>query len=79
MAGNHEGAIKARNKNLERDPDFFKRIGAIGGRATVSKGFGKNPELARIAGAKGGKKSKRSKATKVADKTPWWRKERSVK
>lgn len=46
--------------------DFYKRIGAIGGRAVTSrpKGFGANRELARIAGAKGGKISRRGKNKK---------------
>ena len=35
----------------------------MGGKAKVPKGFAKNPDLARLAGAKGGKISKR-KSTK---------------
>ena len=27
MAGNREGALKAREKNLAKDPDFYKNIG----------------------------------------------------
>lgn len=59
MANNHIGGIKARDKNLARDPDFYRKIGAIGGRNGHAGGFAANPELAKIAGAKGGKKSKR--------------------
>ena len=62
MANNRIGGIKARDKNLARDPDFYRKIGSIGGRNGHTGGFAANPELARIAGAKGGKKSKRGKA-----------------
>ena len=53
MGCNHEGGIKTRDKLLARDPDHYRKIGAIGGRACVSKGFAANPELAREAGYKG--------------------------
>lgn len=62
MAGTLEGGKKAAIKNLARDPDFYKNIGRIGGRNGNTGGFAANPELARIAGAKGGKKSRRGKA-----------------
>ena len=32
MAGTREGGKKAAAKNLANDPDFYKRIGAKGGR-----------------------------------------------
>lgn len=35
--------------------DYYKKIGKIGGSAKVKKGFGKNPQLASIAGKKGGR------------------------
>lgn len=61
LTGGQRGAasIKA------RDPDFYKRIGAAGGKkgkkdGTV-KGFAANPELARRAGIKGGRISRRGK------------------
>lgn len=60
MAGTVEGGLKAAKKNLARDPNFYKRIGAIGGRNSNTGGFAANPALARIAGAKGGRKSKRT-------------------
>lgn len=56
--------MRARDKNLARDPDFYKRIGAIGGRNGTTGGFAANPELARIAGAKGGRISRRGKVKK---------------
>ena len=66
MAGTKEGAIKTREANLRKDPDFYKKIGSNGGRKTgVVKGFAANPELAARAGAIGGKKSKRGPAKNV--------------
>lgn len=65
MSGTIEGGIKARETNkIKHGDDFYKRIGAKGGKKCVKKGFGTNPELARIAGAKGGKNSRRGKAEK---------------
>jgi len=60
MAGNKAGGKKAAKKNLEKDPDFYKKIGAIGGKQSRGGGFAYDKELARKAGSKGGKKSKRS-------------------
>lgn len=65
MAGNKEGGIKARAKILENNPNFYKEIGAIGGKKTADSGklylvgFASDPERARTAGAKGGSRSKR--------------------
>jgi general stress protein YciG len=68
MAGTKFGGIKAAvtNKQLHGE-DFYKRIGAKGGRKTgVPKGFAANPALAKIAGRKGGSvTSGRGKAKKV--------------
>lgn len=65
MAGTIEGGIKARDKNLKLyGEDFYSKIGAKGGQKSTTGGFYANRELARIAGAKGGKKSKRGKAIK---------------
>lgn len=44
--------------------DFYAEIGRKGGRNGHTGGFAANPELARIAGAKGGRKSKRGPAAK---------------
>lgn len=63
MAGTVEGGIKAAKKNKElHGDDFYKRIGAKGGRNGNTGGFASNPELARIAGSKGGKISRRTKS-----------------
>ncbi len=62
MSGTLTGGKKAAAKNLAKDPNFYAKIGAIGGRNGNTGGFAANPELARIAGAKGGRKSRRKKA-----------------
>lgn len=62
MTGTKAGGLKAAAKNLERDPDFYKKIGRKGGSNGHTGGFAANPELARIAGSKGGKKSRRGPA-----------------
>jgi hypothetical protein len=62
MAGTKVGGFKAALRNKERHgPHFYALIGAIGGRKGVTGGFYANRELARIAGAKGGRASKRRK------------------
>lgn len=43
------------DKRLTHGEDYYKKIGKLGGAAKVKKGFGKNPQLAVIAGRKGGK------------------------
>lgn len=65
MAGTIAGGKKAAAKNLAKDPHFYEKIGAIGGRRGRTGGFAANPELARIAGAKGGRISRRRKSTEV--------------
>lgn len=62
MAGTIEGGRKARETNRSKyGEDFYKRLGVLGGRASTTGGFYANRELARSAGAKGGKISKRRK------------------
>ncbi|MFE7720127.1 KGG domain-containing protein [Nocardia rhizosphaerihabitans] len=64
MAGTTAGGKKAAEKNRELyGADFYAKIGAKGGRLGHTGGFAANPELARIAGAKGGRKSKRKPKT----------------
>ena len=61
MSGTLEGGRKAAKTNiLKYGKDFYARIGAKGGRNGHTGGFAANPALARIAGAKGGRKSKRT-------------------
>lgn len=61
MAGTVAGGKKAAAKNLANDPNFYRRIGAIGGKRGTTGGFAANRELARIAGKKGGTISRRTK------------------
>lgn len=60
MAGTIEGGRKAAKTNkLRNGEDFYSRIGKKGGKNGHTGGFASNPELARKAGAKGGKVSRR--------------------
>lgn len=63
MAGTKAGAAKTKETNLKKyGSDFYASIGAKGGRAkNPKKGFGADPERARIAGAKGGRNGHRGK------------------
>lgn len=66
MPGVREGGIKAAKTNKQKyGADFYKRIGALGGLKSRGGGFAANPELARIAGAKGGRAPRRTKKDKV--------------
>ena len=65
MAGTKAGARKAVAKILQKDPNFYAKIGAKGGKNGHTGGFAANPELARIAGARGGRISRRKKATQT--------------
>lgn len=62
MAGTKAGGLKAAKKNLANDPDFYKKIGSIGGKKSTTGGFAANRELARIAGRKGGLISRKGKS-----------------
>ncbi|MCD1275823.1 MAG: general stress protein [Candidatus Nanogingivalaceae bacterium] len=65
MAGTKVGGMKAAQKNLAKDPNFYAKIGRKGGQNGHTGGFAANPELARIAGAKGGRISRRGKTKAV--------------
>lgn len=65
MAGTKEGAKKAALTNIKKyGKDFYRNNGRKGGQNGHTGGFAANPELAKIAGAKGGRISKRGKAKK---------------
>lgn len=69
MAGTKAGAKKAALTNkLRHGEDFYARIGRKGGQNGNTGGFAANPELARLAGAKGGRISRRGPAKKTAIK-----------
>jgi len=64
MAGTISGGKAASATNKTRyGADYYARIGAMGGAKGKTGGFYANRELARIAGAKGGRISKRTKKT----------------
>lgn len=67
MAGTKAGGIKAAARNKAKfGEDFYKVIGAVGGKLGHTGGFFADRELARTAGTKGGTISKRVKR-KVED------------
>lgn len=67
MAGTKAGGIKAAVTNKAKyGKEFYARIGRKGGQNGHTGGFAANPALARIAGAKGGRISRRGSAKKVA-------------
>lgn len=62
MAGTVEGGKAAAATNKQKyGAGFYARIGAIGGKRGRTGGFFANRELARTAGAIGGRKSRRTK------------------
>jgi hypothetical protein len=64
MAGTQKGGKAAANTNKAKyGADFYAKIGAMGGKKGRTGGFFANPELARRAGAKGGRISRRTKKT----------------
>ena len=65
MPGTKLGGLKAAATNQKRHgEDFYKKIGAKGGHNGHTGGFAANPTLARLAGSKGGRLSKRGPAKK---------------
>lgn len=63
MSGTVEGGRKAALTNLQRHgKDFYSNIGKRGGQNGHTGGFYKNPELAKLAGKKGGTISRRGPA-----------------
>lgn len=64
MSGTKAGGLKAALKNKERyGKDFYRMIGSKGGQNGHTGGFAANRELARAAGAKGGRISRRTGVT----------------
>lgn len=63
MAGTKAGGKAAAATNKAKyGPDFYAKIGAKGGQLGRTGGFFANRELAREAGRKGGRVSRRTKA-----------------
>lgn len=74
MAGTHEGGLKAAASNRAHDPDFYRNISRIGGANGHTGGFASETvgsdgltghQRAVIAGAKGGRISKRGRARSI--------------
>ena len=64
MAGTQVGGKAAASTNKAKyGADFYAKIGAMGGKKGKTGGFFANRELARLAGAKGGRISRRTKKT----------------
>ncbi len=64
MAGTIAGGQKAASTNKTKyGKDFYARIGQMGGKIGRTGGFYANRELAREAGRKGGRISRRGKST----------------
>ncbi|HVX47797.1 MAG TPA: hypothetical protein VHA05_00350 [Candidatus Saccharimonadales bacterium] len=67
MAGTKAGGQKAADTNKKKyGSDFYAKIGAKGGALGTTGGFYANRDLARAAGARGGKISRRRSAKKAA-------------
>ena len=65
MAGTKQGGLKAAATNREKyGKDFYAKIGQKGGRVGCTGGCAATPALAKIAGAKGGRISRRGPAKK---------------
>ena len=65
MAGTKAGGKKAAATNKAKyGKEFYARIGKVGGQNGTTGGFAANPALAKIAGAKGGRISRRGPAKK---------------
>lgn len=62
MAGTKDGGKAAARTNKQKyGADFYAKIGAKGGQRGTTGGFYANRELARKAGQKGGRISRRTK------------------
>lgn len=78
MSGTVKGGKKASIINKQKHgEDFYKRIGQKGGKKSCNKGFASSKvgldgltglERAKLAGRKGGLRSKRGKSRKVEEK-----------
>lgn len=73
MAGTKLGGeLAAKSNKRKYGKDFYRRIGAMGGAASGTGGFYANREMARVAGAKGGRTSRRCKATAPSMKARYY-------
>lgn len=64
MSGSKIGGMKAAQTIKERDPDFYKRIGSVGGKNGHTGGFyAMTPERRAECGRKGGTISRKPKVS----------------
>jgi general stress protein YciG len=69
MAGTADGGkLAAKTNKNKHGVDFYARIGAMGGKKGTTGGFFANRELAREAGRKGGRISRRTKTAQATKK-----------
>ena len=76
MPGTVSGGRKARETNYKKHgKDFYRIIGSKGGQQKTNKpkGFAANPALARVAGAKGGRISRRRSVGEKKEKELIWK------
>jgi general stress protein YciG len=68
MSGTAKGGRLAAQKNKAKyGADFYAKIGSRGGKNGHKGGFAANKELARIAGARGGRLSRRGRAKPASE------------
>lgn len=66
MSGSISGGKKTAEYLKKQDPDFYRKLGRLGGRKKVPKGFAKmDKKKVAEAGRKGGSKSKRGNKVTV--------------
>lgn len=65
MSGTKAGGLKCRDTSLKKyGKDYYRNIGRKGGKNGHTGGFASNPGLAKMAGRKGGRISKRGSKKK---------------
>lgn len=64
MGGNREGALKFKAKILAKDPNYFRKMGKLGGQASSGYAFGHGKVDPKEIGKKGGSTPRRKKVVK---------------
>lgn len=70
MSGTKAGALKGRDMCLARDPDYYVKLGQVGGKLSKGGGFAAGDagrERARVYGRIGGRISRRRKRASKAN------------
>lgn len=80
MSGTKAGGLKAAITNKQKHgEDFYANIGRKGGQNGHTGGFSSNRALAKLAGAKGGRKSRRGPARPAGMTDEQWKVELEVR